>query len=139
MRLYGGENYGVFTRPNGYYIARMAADEINYYERLNGGDGWSDEVLRRCNHQAAEPDSMAGELRKLWQRESGREARNGIQTTVPRRFVLAGAIQHRSSRRASVRQSRALCLGRLKYRRRHTSLLLPQRNKTGLELAGTVS
>jgi hypothetical protein len=139
MKLYGGENYGVFTGPNGYYIARMAADGINYYERLNGGDGWSDQVLWRCNHQAAELDSMAGELRKLWQHELVCEARNVIQPTVPRRFVLAGAIQHRSSLPAAVRQSRGLCLGRLKYRRRHTPSLFPQRNRTGLELASTVS
>jgi hypothetical protein len=82
MNLYRGENYGVFTGPNGYYVARMAVDGMNYCERLNGGDGWSDEVLNRCNLQAVELDSMAGELRKLWQRELVREVRKGIQRTV---------------------------------------------------------
>ena len=82
MNLYRGENYGVFTGPNGYYVARMAVDGINYCERLNGGDGWSDEVLRRSNLHAAVLDSMAEELRKLWRRELVSEARKGIKTTV---------------------------------------------------------
>ena len=59
MDLYRGKNYGVFTGPNGYYVARMTADETCYYEALNGGDGWSEEVLERCDTQAAELDSMA--------------------------------------------------------------------------------
>jgi len=59
MNLYQGKNYGVFTGPNGYYVARMTADEKNYYECLSGGDGWSSEVLEQCNTQAAELDSMA--------------------------------------------------------------------------------
>ena len=68
MNLYRGENYGVFTGPSGYYIARMAADGKSYYEALGGsegwwpwggGEGWSDEVRHRCNAQAAELDSMA--------------------------------------------------------------------------------
>ena len=58
MKLYRGENYGVFTGPNGYYVARMAADGKNYYESVIGGDGWNDEVLERCNAEAAELDSM---------------------------------------------------------------------------------
>jgi hypothetical protein len=62
MELYRGENYGVFTGPNGYYIARMAADGKSYYESLSGGDGWSEEVLEHCNTQAAELDSMANLL-----------------------------------------------------------------------------
>jgi hypothetical protein len=59
MDLYRGKNYGVFTGPNGYYVEKMAADGMSYYEALSGGDGWSDEVLERCNTQAAELDSMA--------------------------------------------------------------------------------
>ena len=59
MDLYRGQNYGVFTGPNGYYVARMTADKTGYYEALSGGDGWSDEVLERCDTQAAELDSMA--------------------------------------------------------------------------------
>jgi hypothetical protein len=62
MDLYRGENYGVFTGPHGYYIARMTADGKSYYESLSGGDGWSDEVLERCNTQAAELDSMVNLL-----------------------------------------------------------------------------
>lgn len=65
MDLYRGENYGVFTGPNGYYVARMTADGMSYYESLSGGDGWSDEVLKRCNTQAAELDSMADLLAGL--------------------------------------------------------------------------
>lgn len=59
MDLYRGQNYGVFTGPNGYYIARIAADGNTYYEVLSGGNGWGDEVLEQCNAQAAELDSMA--------------------------------------------------------------------------------
>ena len=62
MDLYRGENYVVFTGPNGYYIAKMATDGKSYYESLSGGDGWSDAVLERCNRQAAELDSMANLL-----------------------------------------------------------------------------
>jgi len=62
MDLYRGENYGVFTGPNGYYVARMTADGMSYYEALSGGDGWSDETLECCNTQAAELDSMADVL-----------------------------------------------------------------------------
>lgn len=49
MDLYRGENYGVFTGPNGYYVARMTANKKNYYEAVSGGDGWSDGVRQRCN------------------------------------------------------------------------------------------
>ncbi|MBV8100954.1 MAG: hypothetical protein JOZ31_17550 [Verrucomicrobia bacterium] len=59
MDLYRGENYGVFTGPNGYYVARILADGISHFEALSGGEGWSDQVLERCNDQAAELDSMA--------------------------------------------------------------------------------
>jgi len=59
MDLYRGENYGVFTVPNGYYVARMAANGIGYSGALSGGIGWSDEVLEQCNTQAAELNSMA--------------------------------------------------------------------------------
>ena len=59
MDMYRGGYYGVFTGPNGYYVARMTADKTCYYESLSGGDGWSDEVLEGCNAQAAELDSMA--------------------------------------------------------------------------------
>jgi hypothetical protein len=62
MDLYQGENYGVFTVPNGYYVARIAVDRIGYSEALSGGNGWSDDVLEQCNTQAAELDSMAAEL-----------------------------------------------------------------------------
>jgi hypothetical protein len=58
MHLYQGENYGVFAGPNGYYVARMTTDKKDYYEAVSGGDGWSDEVLQRCNTQADELDSM---------------------------------------------------------------------------------
>ena len=58
MKLYRGENYGVFTGPNGYYVARMAADGKTYYESLSGGDGWNDKVRQGCNAHAAELDSM---------------------------------------------------------------------------------
>lgn len=70
MHLYRGENYGVFTGPNGYYVARMTADGMSYYESVSGGNGWSDEVLGRCNMQAAELDSMAGFLAKCRRRNS---------------------------------------------------------------------
>jgi hypothetical protein len=59
MDLYRGKNYGVFTEPNGYYVARIAADGINFCEALSGGEGWSDEVLEHCDNQAVELDSMA--------------------------------------------------------------------------------
>jgi hypothetical protein len=59
MDLYRGKNYGVFTEPNGYYVARIVADGINYCEALSGGEGWSDEVLELCDNQAVELDSMA--------------------------------------------------------------------------------
>jgi hypothetical protein len=62
MDLYRGKNYSVFTGPNGYYVAKMTADGLNYYESISGGDGWSDEVLERCDTQAAELDSMADQL-----------------------------------------------------------------------------
>jgi len=65
MDLYRGENYGVFRGPNGYYVARIAADAISYYEPLSGGEGWSDEVLEHCNTQAAELDSMADLLGRV--------------------------------------------------------------------------
>jgi hypothetical protein len=58
MDLYRGKNYGVFTGPNGYYVARITADGMSYYETLSGGDGWGDEALERCNTQSAELDSM---------------------------------------------------------------------------------
>ena len=62
MDLYRGEHYGVFTGPNGYYIARMTPNKKSYYEAVSGGDGWSAEVLQRCNTQASELDSMAEQL-----------------------------------------------------------------------------
>ena len=58
MDLYRGKNYGVFTGPNGYYVARILGNGISHYEALSGGEGGSDEVLEHLNAQAAELDSM---------------------------------------------------------------------------------
>ena len=58
MDLYRGKNYGVFTGPNGYYVARILGNGISHYEALSGGEGWSDELLEHSNVQTIELDSM---------------------------------------------------------------------------------
>lgn len=35
-KLFRGENYGVFTGPNGYYVA------VSHYQPANGGGGYND-------------------------------------------------------------------------------------------------
>lgn len=55
--LFRGNNYGVFTGPNGYYVAKMARDGVTHYQPANGGGGWKDSTKERCNSEARELDA----------------------------------------------------------------------------------
>lgn len=52
MKLFRGNKFGVFTGANGYYMAAMANDGVSHYQPQNGGHGWTESTLRKCNSEA---------------------------------------------------------------------------------------